>query len=338
MFGEWSFLARFALLVAVSFVVIGLGIWGTHRMYQSSREKQGAAHAMNRDPTFRVPPTGQLAKQKQKDLHPNDSLEANANPDFVAHVKPGLAGAESLTLIDPAGSLMSSLPRNSLEDKQLLRALGKSKLMLPKGPGPENLPALTVDPMFTYGDKDMVSRIIIQSGAWEPELLQNIRAQIRKAGPATFFFDLGMNIGDYTLVAAKEGIPVFAFEMMKSSWYKAVASAQSNNIADKIHLIDGALAEAPNHVVDFISHGGAMHKPDKDNVGGTEAHDTGAIAKTGLKTCPKERRGISCSTTTTMDKLLKEGAFKAAENKPIVMKIDIEGHECNMLQVLVVHI
>merc|ERR1719238_2677179 len=51
----------------------------------------------------------------------------------------------------------------------------------------------------------------------------------------------------------------------------------------------------------------------------------------GAGGCAAADRGRTCEETTTMDALLATGAFAKAEGRPIVMKIDIEGHECKML-------
>lgn len=83
--------------------------------------------------------------------------------------------------------------------------------------------------------RDMVSRYIFMFGFWEPGLSAFIQANI---GPKTHFYDLGTNIGFFSLLAASRGAKVHGFEaapelaaLCRKNVADAGLSAEIHNVA-----------------------------------------------------------------------------------------------------------
>ena len=146
------------------------------------------------------------------------------------------------------GVFLSQLPRD--REDNLLPAAGRGSLLLPAIS--QNLPELRLDPVFTFGPKDYVSKHILRDRAWDRGMLQKMRS-VLAAHKDSVLLDLGLNIGVYSLVAAAEGHEVLAFEMMESAYYKAAASAQENGIADRVRLFCLAIGNTVGEHVEIVT-------------------------------------------------------------------------------------
>ena len=87
---------------------------------------------------------------------------------------------------------------------------------------------------------------IQKDGAWEPKLLLNMKDVINNHSSKddVVVFDIGANIGEYSVYAASLGHKTFTFEMMKDSYAKLCATAKRNpTIKEKLHIFTGALSD-----------------------------------------------------------------------------------------------
>ena len=154
-----------------------------------------------------------------------------------------------------------------------------------------------------------VSRTIRAGRLWEKpivDLVAHVLRQDRNMG----FIDIGANVGQYSLIAAKMGHQVVAVEALKRHINMMHKSVQLNNVKGNLILVHNAVSDGHRQVYIHQTPGnfGASHiinstsKPSNNN----EASNRGNVAVQSI----------------LLDDLLEVIRFRTA-----VMKIDIEGHE-----------
>ena len=132
-----------------------------------------------------------------------------------------------------------------------------------------------------------------------------------KKHPDALFLDIGANLGMYSIIAAKMGHKVIAFEPLQRNVEKICASVADNELGDNVRVYYSALSNKPNEYVIFRRHA--------RNIGGTSTVGRNISDVTGAF-------GVDYSTTITLDDLEKE--FRG---KKLIVKMDIEGSECRAI-------
>lgn len=91
-----------------------------------------------------------------------------------------------------------------------------------------------------------ISRSILEIGSWEPHLQQLLLAAMLHSrvpqGRTPYFFDIGANIGVYSMVLAAGGHQVVAFEPMQYNAELLAASIAKAHVQDRVRLFKTALA------------------------------------------------------------------------------------------------
>lgn len=159
-----------------------------------------------------------------------------------------------------------------------------------------------------------------------------------------YFLDFGANLGVYSLTAARLGLRVVSFEMIKPCWARLCKSAQRGGLSKKITVVDAALSDRTGERVTFAlpenSFGGtkimplSRRAPSSSEKAGKSSFDRESDGDGG----PSEEaaRGVSFSTTTTLDALFSsgEGPLNIPDDDgdvKLFLKFDVEGHECAIL-------
>jgi FkbM family methyltransferase len=149
---------------------------------------------------------------------------------------------------------------------------------------------------------DMVCYHIAVNGWYEPEMIEAVR---RSLTPKTVFFDVGAHIGQYSLMAAQLCREVHAFEA-----HHPTAEALRHNVTSN------GLANVTVNGCAVCDHLGTatFHESSADNPGASSLYGEGRSVEVG---------------TITLDSYC---ANLALDNKPIVLKIDVEGAELSVLR------
>lgn len=165
--------------------------------------------------------------------------------------------------------------------------------------------------MYVYPPKDdvHVSGSIVRSGVWEQHIIRKYFLPALQAEKVVFV-DVGANIGMYTLIAAELAVETYAFEALRKNVEMVCSSVNRNSqIAKHVSLHYGAVS---NHSGDLVSVRNQAAVDETHNIGGTSFH-LGA--------------GEHTVKTITMNK-----ALSFLHNQRIVLKIDVEGMECNAFE------
>ena len=105
-------------------------------------------------------------------------------------------------------------------------------------------------PIFVHdvAECKFISRGIIENGSWEPHLQQLLLAAMLNAkvpeGRSPVFFDMGANIGVFSMVLAAGGHRVMAFEPMQYNAELLAASIAKAHVQDRVRLFKVALANS----------------------------------------------------------------------------------------------
>lgn len=119
----------------------------------------------------------------------------------------------------------------------------------------------------------------------------------------TVFIDGGANVGHYTLLFAKKGIPVFAIEPIAQNVEVLRKNIELNHLQEKVKVFECGVGDT-NRTAEFIF--------DPINTGASH------ISRT-------PNQGNCTVTLRTIDSMLQE--FGLNENEKILFKLDVEGME-----------
>lgn len=146
------------------------------------------------------------------------------------------------------------------------------------------------------------------TGWWEPQVVNDFLEVLRRDADVGVF-DVGANIGYYTLLAAKMGHQVVAVEPLLDSIHRIHLAAQREKLGKRITILRNAVADV--RVLSTIRKSG-------DNQGDTRI-------ELGVESC----QGACPSTVKTilLDDLIEVLPFERA-----VMKVDIQGYEHKAFQ------
>lgn len=175
-------------------------------------------------------------------------------------------------------------------------------------PGPR-VKTKTNPPFFIYTHpyiEDIhVSGALQKNGIWESHFVSQFEGMLNKYPTATVV-DIGSNIGMYSLFAAAKGHNVYAFEPMYINLQRQCNSILDNKLQN-ILLHKVALSNKETKVT---------FKPLNNNVGGTKTVENDVEGE--------ENKDYAMAYTLD--------SFNIPSDNPIIMKIDIEGSECEMMQ------
>ena len=195
-------------------------------------------------------------------------------------------------------------PKKSLDDKQEYDCSS----IIPNG---EGVMTRTKPPfkMFIHPvEQDIhVSGMIKRSGVWEHDQI-NLFTHYLKEYHSALFVDVGLNIGMYGLVAAANGHKVIAFEPLLLNLDRVCSTINWNKWNNLITIYPYAITNTATKV--------SFSTP-RENAGGTSVRDNKSLD--GVE-------NVDFANAYTFD------SFNIDYNGPILMKIDIEGHECQMFE------
>lgn len=160
--------------------------------------------------------------------------------------------------------------------------------------------------------KSLVDRVMIETGAWEPEqtafLSKLIRQQLR-FGPITFL-DLGSYWGLYSLLAMQAGVlTIHAFDADRHNFAQLQAQIFLNSASGIIHPHFKAVSKSR----------GTVHFRDSRFVPDHNRGGAGIVNKSPLQ----KSFEIDC---VSIDDYL------ALRNEFLIVKMDLEGHEASALK------
>ena len=146
----------------------------------------------------------------------------------------------------------------------------------------------------------------------EPETLDWIDEHVQ---PGDVFYDVGANVGLFSLYAAKRGARVYAFEPEALNYAELNRNIVLNGLGDRVTAFATAIADS-DHLDELyirsFERGAALH-----NVGSATDGEGGAFV-------PAHRQGVLCTT-------LDSAHLKFGLPAPRHIKIDVDGFEKKVL-------
>ena len=146
----------------------------------------------------------------------------------------------------------------------------------------------------------------------EPETLDWIDRHVR---PGDVFYDVGANVGLFSLYAAMRGARVYSFEPEALNYAQLNRNIVLNGLSGRVTAYATAIADR-DHVdelfINEFERGAALH-----NVGSAEREG-------GVSYTPAHRQGVLCSTLDSIH-------FRFGIPAPTHIKIDVDGFEAKVL-------
>jgi len=173
---------------------------------------------------------------------------------------------------------------------------------------------------------DIMSKWLTEYGYWEIRHPRELAAMAERTVPPNgTFIDIGANLGWYSLMFARMGYNVIAVEPMGVNRKAMLATLCLNpDIRDRVKLLPVALVapEDSSQVCVLYS--------TRNNRGNGILKCSADKASAPCNPDAEDKRGAACELVkvSTLDGLLKEQGVTAVD----VVKMDIEGFECNVLR------
>lgn len=167
-------------------------------------------------------------------------------------------------------------------------------------------------PILLHAESEVELRVRLRSVAKEPEMLPWLRAALK---PGDTFYDIGANVGAYTLLAAAvhEGhVEVISFEPAATNYAQLCRNLALNPWATCITPLPIALGQTRRLLPFGYS----------DLTAGAALHATGQAAD-GVEQCY-----VQSVMSMSLDELIAEYGLR----KPNVVKIDVDGEELPLLR------
>ena len=162
-----------------------------------------------------------------------------------------------------------------------------------------------------------VSGAIKSQGVWERSLVE-LFMKILKANPDFQVFDIGSQLGQFSLFASKLGRTCIAVEPFYNNYIRLHKSAQLAQVTDKIILVT-------NGVSDKRGEKKKLFVNDK-NIGGQGINENADLSHMNDEQLKNDKYIL---TTIFVDDLT---TILPANFKNAIMKIDIEGHEIKAMR------
>lgn len=139
---------------------------------------------------------------------------------------------------------------------------------------------------------------------------------IRKMKPGSILFDIGANIGQYSIFAAKHGVHVFAFEPESQNFAILIRNISMNGMQDRIFAYPFCISDVTKIDMLRLSSlmpGGSCHSF------GTDQNYKGEV---------KQWASVQGSVAFSVDELVEGVGFTT----PTHIKIDVDGLEAEVLR------
>jgi FkbM family methyltransferase len=162
--------------------------------------------------------------------------------------------------------------------------------------------------------RDPIEREMFFNLSYEEEQITTL-LEFSKKVEQDYFLDIGSNCGYYALFIAKTfpNTPVLAFEPIRKTYDKLIKNIHLNNLGQQIQTFNFGLSDANNEVEMR-----ALVKKGFIQSGGFTVHDKNRMLK---------KNEILLKTNLKIgDEIIKY------TNKKLLIKIDVEGHEINVLK------
>jgi FkbM family methyltransferase len=177
---------------------------------------------------------------------------------------------------------------------------------------------IVVEPILCIHDlsRDMyVSTSIKSNGVWERSLVEFLM-KVLQSNPAFQFLDIGAQLGQFTMYAAKLGRTSVAVEPFYDNYIRLHASALHDNLTSKIILVNNGISDRRGDIKQL--------RRNNSNIGGQGIKDSDELnEKKNISDVAKNDKKYLL-VTITLDDLVP--VLPDHFNKAI-MKIDIEGYE-----------
>ena len=180
--------------------------------------------------------------------------------------------------------------------------------------------------MNVHTVRDVVSDTLKKGAIWEKQLLELMLFSLNQMNGKSTIIDIGANIGFFTSFLASENHSVLAIEAFQFNINRLASTICLNEgMQDKVKVVKVALSDTANLKM-------CMWSTNKETNNGN-ARLTPAFE--GFKDFDNDKH-VKCEeyvNTYTLDSLLFtiEGEFQLRE-RPIIMKMDVEGSETKILQ------
>jgi len=167
--------------------------------------------------------------------------------------------------------------------------------------------------IYNYGQKDYISKSIINSRAWEPNItniFNNIIENNVSVSSNHTIIDIGCNIGYFSLICAKHNnvSNIYSVDGNSTNINMLSLSCKRNGLSN-INLINKCISEK----VSYFKPSNKEFAESVGNIGGLSFEESNDM--TGV-------------ISTSIDSLISENKI----NRVLIMKIDIEGGELNALK------
>jgi len=196
--------------------------------------------------------------------------------------------------------LVHNLPHRKPELWRALPGALYRQLRLRSGIMPRFVTArLPGDVEIEVDSRDPMGKAIYLYGSYEYEVTQLFQELMK---PHSVFFDVGANVGYYSLLAASRAKLVFAFEPMKEIFDRLAKNVKRNGLSN-ITMMNAAVAERDGDVTIFA-------QASSENTGLASLHSSAGAS-------PEQVPAV------TLDTLMRDHRLERVD----LIKVDIEGAE-----------
>jgi FkbM family methyltransferase len=158
-----------------------------------------------------------------------------------------------------------------------------------------------------HDTNDHISKVIRQSGVWEP----NVTYWIEKLSHGGIFLDVGANIGYCSLVACNKYSKVYAFEPIPEN-YTLLEKSLEVNVIQNVEVIKKCVGNSESLELTAFD----------DNMGGTR----------NIQNTNKQNVSHMKVQSTRVYDVITLDSFTESIESIDLMKVDVEGHELQVLQ------
>jgi FkbM family methyltransferase len=158
-----------------------------------------------------------------------------------------------------------------------------------------------------HNTNDHISKVIRQTGVWEP----NVTYWIEKLSQGGVFLDVGANIGYCSLIASKKYEKVYAFEPIPENYFLLEKSLNDNNIKN-VEVVKKCVGNSETLELTAFA----------DNMGGTR----------NIENTRKQNVSHMKVQSTRVYEVVTLDSFTENIESVDLMKVDVEGHELQVLQ------